>query len=190
MNTKLYILLMLFTLSFSYANLQAQDVDVFKRELNDHFNIPQLPDSMQYEEFRMLSTDLRLMDAAEALFVPGLAHFKIRENATGYALVAARVVGSAGIVYVNIHNASLLNDALSYGVLQSKENKTDYYIGVGSIALVVASYLYDWIHARALLEQKHQKIRYKYAVRLGADELSYPSKEVKFSPELSLQISF
>jgi hypothetical protein len=190
MNLQLSILFSLIVLTFNTVLLKAQDVDVFKRDLNDHFNIPQLPDSMKYEEFKILSTDLRLMDAAEALIVPGLAHFKIHENGTGYSLVAARLLGYAGIVYVNVHNENLLSDALNYEVLKSKGDKTDYYIGVGSIGLVLASYLYDWIHARALLDQKQQKIRYKYAVKLRPVSVSYRSNDVKLIPELCLQMKF
>jgi len=66
----------LFIFAFSF-NTCAQDIDVYKRDLNDHFKLPQLPDSMTFEEFKVLSTNVRLIDAAEALIVPGLIHFKV-----------------------------------------------------------------------------------------------------------------
>jgi hypothetical protein len=179
----------LFIFAFSF-NTFAQDIDVYKRDLNDHFKLPQLPDSMTFEEFKVLSTNVRLIDAAEALIVPGLIHFKVKDNITGFSLVGARLLGYAGIIYVNLNNKELLNDVFNYQVLNSEESKSDYYIALGSIGLIAGSYFYDWIHGRYLLDKKQQKIRYKYAVKLRPEVVSYNAPDVKLIPELSLSITF
>jgi hypothetical protein len=165
MNVRFSMAFMFIMLFYSISLLRAQDIDVFKRSLNDHFNIPQLPDSMKYEEFQILSTDLRLMDAAEAIFVPGLLHFKIKENTMGYTLLATRLLAYAGIIYVDVHNSGIISDVFKWKVSGSNANKIDYYIAFLSVNLAISSYLFDWIHARSLLERKQQKIRFKYAVR-------------------------
>jgi len=170
--------------------LYGQDMDVYKRDLNDHFKLPQLPDSMTYEEFKTLSTNLRLIDAAEAMIVPGLIHFKVKDKVTGYSLVGARLLGYVGVIYVNINNKDLLGDLFNYEVLNSDESKSDYYIALGSIGLIAGSYFYDWIHARYLLDKKQQKIRFKYAVKIRPEMVNYHTNVIKSYPELSLRILF
>jgi len=183
------LLFALLIIAFQQA-VYGQDVDVFKRDLNDHFKLPHVPDSMTYEEFKTLSTNLRLIDAAEAMVVPGLIHFKVRDKFTGYTLVGARLLGYAGIVYVNINNKDLLGDLFNYEVLNSEESKTDYFIALSSIGLIAGSYFYDWIHGRYLLDKKQQKIRYKYAIKLRSEMANYNTSLRKTYPELSFQITF
>lgn len=186
---KLHILL-IFNILYVF-NAFSQDIDVFKRNLNDHFKIPQIADSMSFDEFNTLSTNLRLMDAMEAIIVPGIIHFKVKENTTGWVLVGTRLVGYAGLVYVNFHKDGLWSDVFNYQALNTEESKTDYYIALASAGLVVGSYFYDWIHGRNLLEKKQQKIRFKYAVKLRKDVSAFHSNyKSTVYPELALQFQF
>ena len=168
----------------------AQDVDVFKRDLNDHFDIPQIADSMSFDEFKILSTNLRLMDAMEAIIVPGIIHFKVNEKATAWTLVGARLAGYGGLIYVNFHKDGIWSDIFNYQALNSEESKADYYIALASVGLVAGSYFYDWIHGRSLLDQKQQKIRFKYAIKLVAETETPYFQSKKAHPELSLRVNF
>lgn len=179
--------LLLFAFSIS---ILAQDVDVFKRDLNDHFDIPQTPLEMTYEEFQYLSTNFRLMDAMEAVIVPGLIHFKVKDNTTGWTLLGVRLLGYSGLIYVNRKNIGPLSDILSSQQLNSENSTRDYYINLGSIALVAGSYLYDWIHGRSLLESKQQKIRYKYSIKLSPQNKELSSRKANFYPEISISANF
>ena len=173
------------------TNLFAQDIDVFKRNLNDRFSIPQIADSMSFEEFKTLSINLRLMDAMEAIVVPGLIHFKVKDKTTGWILVGTRLAGYGGLLYVNFHKDGLWSDVFNYQTLNSEESKTDYYIALASAGLVVGSYLYDWIHGRSLLEKKQQKIRFKYAVKVRKDVSAFPyNYKSTVCPEFALQVKF
>ncbi len=180
------LMVILFTIKAS-----AQDIDVFKRNLNDHFSIPQIADSMSFEEFKTLSTNLRLMDAMEAMIVPGLIHFKVKDKTTGWILVGTRLAGYGGLVYVNFHKDGLWSDVFNYQTLNSDESKSDYYIALASVGLIAGSYLYDWIHGRSLLDKKQQKIRFKYAVKVRKDVSAFPYNYNSTAyPELALQIMF
>lgn len=187
---KNYYYLTILALIFA-SNLIAQDIDVYKRDLNDHFNIPHIPDSMAVDEFKLLSTNLRLMDAMEAMIVPGLIHFKVKDKTTGWILVGTRLAGYGGLLYVNFNKNGLWSDVFNYQTLNSKESKTDYYIALASVGLIAGSYLYDWIHGRSLLDKKQQEIRFKYAVKLRNNVSIIPSNyKSKLYPELSLQFQF
>ncbi len=171
--------------------ISAQDVDVFKRDLNDHFSIPQITDSMSFDEFETLSTNFRLMDAMEAIVVPGLIHFKLKDNTTGWVLVGTRLVGYTGWIYASINKDGIWTDVFNYKILNSEESKSDYYVALASVSLVVASYLYDWIHGRSLLEKKQQKIRFKYAVKLRKDVSVVPfNYKSTVYPEFAIQFHF
>ena len=106
---KNYYYLTILALIFA-SNLIAQDIDVYKRDLNDHFIIPPIPDSMAVDEFKLLSTNLRLMDAMEAMIVPGLIHFKVKDKTTGWILVGTRLAGYGGLLYVNFNKNGLFEE--------------------------------------------------------------------------------
>lgn len=185
------LLLPCFFLILFVIKASAQDMDVFNRNLNDHFSIPQIADSMSFEEFQTLSTNLRLMDAMEAMIVPGLIHFKVKDKTTGWILVGTRLAGYGGLVYVNFHKDGLWSDVFNYQALNSEESKADYYIALASAGLVVGSYLYDWIHGRSLLDKKQQKIRFKYAVKVRRDVSIIPyNSKYSIYPEIALRLQF
>jgi len=102
---------------------------------------------------------------AENAQIKSELHFKIKENTLGYTLLATRLLAYAGIIYVDVHNSSIISDVLKWKISGSNANKIDFYIAFFSVNLAISSYLFDWIHARSLLERKQQKIRFKYAVR-------------------------
>jgi len=181
----------LFFIIFISISVYSQDVDVFKRDLNDHFNFPKIPTEMSQEEFNILSTNVRLMDAMEALVVPGLIHFKVKDNITGFSLLGARVIGYSGLYYVNSKTSNNLFDVFNQPTETSTdETKTNTFIAIGSIFLVAGSYFYDWIHGRDLLEIKQQKIRYKYSLKLSTDKIYNPTITSQLTPQFSVQFSF
>ena len=187
---KKFVMLFVLIIIFAVKSF-AQDIDVFKRNLNDHFSIPQIADSMSFDEFKILSTNLRLMDAMEAVAVPGIIHFKVKDKTTGWILVGTRLAGYGGLLYVNFHKDGLWSDVFNYQALNTEESKTDYYIALASAGLVAGSYLYDWIHGRSLLAKKQQKIRFKYAIKLQNDLSIVPyNYKSKVYPELAFQINF
>jgi len=168
----------------------AQDLDIYKHQKNSNFQLPDIPKDMSYEEFKILSTDLRMQDMMMAMVLPGHIHFKIDEKKTGFYLLVARTVGFAGWAYLSLTDDSL-TDIIFYDTtgLQTNISTGEFIVAYGSLVLVIGSYLYDWIHGKYVLEHKQNKIRYKYAkrkVQLGlsnikVDHLNYPGLAVTFN---------
>ncbi|HKK10446.1 MAG TPA: hypothetical protein VJ939_06385, partial [Bacteroidales bacterium] len=61
-------------LAFSQQSF-AQDFDVYKRSKNDNFRLPEINRDMTFEEFQLLSRNLRMKDMLYAMVVPGYTHF-------------------------------------------------------------------------------------------------------------------
>jgi len=184
----LFLALLLQSIVMSVA--LAQDVDVYKRDLNDHFAFPPIPKEMNFDDFKILSTNIRLMDAMDAMVVPGYIHFKAMDKTTGYTLIGIRSLGFIGLVYVNYKSSTSWKDILNYKSAISSEAKTSYYIALGSIAMITSSYLYDWIHGRAILESKQQNIRYKYSLKLNVEQTAKTGLNSSYVPMVSVAISY
>ncbi len=172
-------------------NLIAQDVDIYKHQKNSNFKLPDIPKDMTYEEFKILSTDLRMQDMVIAAILPGHVHFKIGEKKTGYYILGTRSLGYLGWAYLSLVDESMtkiifLDSAgLGYTVPTG-----DMIIAYGSLALIIGSYLYDWIHGRYLLDEKQNSIRYKYArkkVQIGFNMIKMTGKNY---PGLAIAYKF
>lgn len=172
--------------------LQAQDLDIYKKEKNSNFEIPPIPKEMTYEEFKILSTNLRMQDMFIGMILPGHVHFKIDEHKTGYYLLGIRSLGYGIWGYLALKKESVLNiiffDKLDFIDDTSTGDKIAAY---SSVILIAGSYLYDWIHGRYKLDSKQNKIRYKYAqkrTKLAFSLISTPEKHRY--PGLTLSYSF
>jgi len=160
-----YIFLLLAVPAWVYG----QDVDIYQRTQNDRFDFPQRPAGMTFDEYELLSTELRLQDMAAAMVVPGYVHFLIKEKKTGWILVGTRAAGYAGAAYLALNDQSLwrlLFDPVNrYTDAEYTLHATVAYL---SAALIAGSYLYDWIHGRYLLQHKQTQIRFKYSPVIGS----------------------
>ncbi len=163
MKIKLLILFLAFAV-FSFA----QDVDVYHKNVNDNFHFPQRPMKMDFEEFELLSTQIRMQDIFAAWVVPGYIHFVIKEQKKGWYLLGLRSLGYSGILYLALRNKSIVN--VLFNPLNQYTNETytgDLIVSYVSTFLIVGTFLYDWIHGRYLLHHKQNKIRFKYSPVIG-----------------------
>jgi len=170
--------------------VSGQDLDIYKHQKNSNFDLPAIPRDMTYEEFKILSTDLRMQDMMIATILPGHIHFKIGEKDTGYYILGTRSLGYLGWVYLSITDKSLTNIILLDNAgLGGSISTGDLIVAYGSLLLIVGSYLYDWIHGKYRLDDKQNRIRYKYArkkVQLGlniikADKYQYPGIGIAYN---------
>ena len=167
----------------------AQDIDIYKHQKNSNFQWPAIPREMSFEEFELLSTDLRMQDMLMAVVLPGHVHFKIKEKKTGYYLLGARSLGYAGWVYLSLTDESLTSILILDNTGLDKNISTgDIIIAYSSVLLMLGSYLYDWIHGKYLLDGKQNKIRYKYARKLSLnfsdiqiDRFHYPGLKLSLN---------
>ena len=147
-----------------WANLRAQDIDVYQHHINSKFRFPAVPRQMDFREFDLLSTQVRMQDIFATAVMPGYIHFRIYEKRTGYWLLGLRSLGYGGLIYLSARNKSWIN--LMFNPLArylDRHYKTDIVVAYASTFLVMGTFLYDWIHGRYLLQHKQAKIRFKYA---------------------------
>jgi len=153
-------LLIFLSLGWSYG----QDLDIYKHQKNSNFEIPDIPKEMTYKEFKILSTDLRMQDMVIAAILPGHVHFKIGEKKTGYYILGARSLGYLGLIYLSAVDKSWSKIILLDNIgLDQSISTGDIIVTYGSLMLILGSYLYDWIHGKYVLDDKQNRIRYKYA---------------------------
>ena len=181
----------LFLTIFCSGFISGQDLDIYKHKKNSNFEIPAIPQEMTYEEFKILSTDLRMQDMMIAVVLPGHVHFKIDEKKTGYYILGARTLGYLGWGYLALTNKSISKIIiLDSAGLNNSKNKRDKIIAYSSIAFIISSYLFDWIHGKYMLDNKQNNIRYKYArkkVQLGFNLIQTPRYKY---PGLGLTFNF
>ncbi|MEA3317477.1 MAG: hypothetical protein U9R54_05930 [Bacteroidota bacterium] len=167
----------------------AQDFDVYPKIKDDNIIMPTLYENTQFEEFQLLSRNIRMMDMAYSAIVPGYIHFKAKDNKTGYKLLAARLVGYSGfaVAYINMKND---NKKLVALFDNNYIDNSDKIILISSITIIISTYLFDWIHGKALLEKKQELIRYKYSIKLKLNEQAQLQNPNSISPTLSLTLNF
>jgi hypothetical protein len=183
MRKQLFIL----TLLFLSMIVQAQDFDIYPRIKDDNIKMSDLYENTLFDEYQLLSRNIRMMDMVYSAIVPGYVHFKAKDYATGYSVLGARLLGYTGLA-INGYNMSNLGLKISDIPDLSSEYKTDKVIFYSSVTLIVSSYLFDWIHGKYRLEKKQEYIRYKYSIKLNFDEMAYSHKNI--TPCLSLTYNF
>lgn len=143
--------------------LLAQDFTIYHRYKDDNLQFPDLPASMTLEEYQILSRNLRMADMAYSAIAPGYAHFKAKELKLGYKILGVRLAGYSGLTWSYIK----LRDDDSISDIYETIGKSGTYSTVfqASLAITIASYIYDWIHGRAVLHKKQELIRYRYSIK-------------------------
>ncbi len=91
-----YILVIFWVASYFVFS---QDIDVYHRSQNDNFNMPQVSWQMDFNEYQVLSRDLRVQQMLYAMIMPGYAHFYIKESTTGWILFATRMAVYGTLLY-------------------------------------------------------------------------------------------
>ncbi len=75
------ILIIIGIIIFQYANIvHGQDIDFYQKHKNENYSFPEIPESMTYEEYYLLSQTFRMQDMMYASIVPGYIHFKAQEK--------------------------------------------------------------------------------------------------------------
>ncbi len=147
----------------------SQDVDIYHKNTNDNYHLPQIPRRMTFREFDLLGTQVRMQDIFASAVYPGYIHFRIYERKKGYWLMGLRGAGYAGWAYLSFKDRSvwwlLLNPNGRANF--DPDYKIDVAVAYASAGLILGTFLYDWLHGRYLLQKKQLHIRYKYAPVTG-----------------------
>ncbi len=177
----------------------SQDIDLFNKHKNDNFEMPEINGKMSFQEYQLLSRDLRMKHMLYAMIVPGYTHFYAQENKLGYSMLATRVIGYGGLGYVLLKNKDritfkdLLLTQFNRNIFPEEERNKYSAITNISLALIFGSYFFDWIHGQYRLEKKQEKIRFKFSPRLISDnypETSFKKHSGKVVPAIGISIKF
>ena len=164
MKTTISTLILIIALS---SGMVAQDIDVYSKAKNDNYQLPPMNAKMTFDEFQLLNKRLKMQDMLYAMVVPGYVHFKAKDPITAYSLVGLRMLGFGGIVYVSNKTGILIPSLLEFSGISGNIYKTERNILFSSSALVLATYLFDWIHGKYRLEKKQEMIRYRYGLKVN-----------------------
>jgi len=193
------ILTLLF--AFIVFTINAQDFDIYPKNQDDYVKMPFVHESMRLNEFQILSRNPRMMDMAYSIIVPGYMHFKAKEKRTGYILLTLRLSGYIGLgsVYYSsrVDDSSFLTSTLGINDNEPTVQVTDELavkksdlILATSIAVVISTYLYDWIHGKIVLEKKQEYIRYKYSVKLKLEQNNISYIQTNYTPAIGISLTF
>ena len=179
---------------FFAGSLFAQDIDIYQKRKNTNYKLPYLNPQMSIEEFQLLNRTLRLQDMLYAMVVPGYVHFKAKDPAVGWTMVALRMAGFGGLGYIYLKDDYTLKQLLSGnggGLPDISEFKAQQKIAYYSVGLIFATYFFDWIHGKHRLDKKQEYIRYKYGIKLNieAGEITTPELSGVY-PVVGIQYHF
>ncbi len=169
---------------FQYINIIfGQDIDFYQKHKNENYSFPEIPESMTYEEYYLLSQTFRMQDMMYASVVPGYIHFKAQEKKIGYTLLGIRSAAYAALTYEYFHYKKTSSDTSSFFSFFKKETpdtngeKTHSFITGASLIIVAGTYLFDIIHGKYMLKNKQEKIRFKYSVRTSMFDYNSMNKQ-------------
>jgi hypothetical protein len=173
-----------------------QDFDIYSKKQDDKVIMPSVQEMLTVDEFQLLSRNARMMDMFYSAVVPGLIHFKAKDRITGYSLVGLRVVSYAGL---GLTWYKLKSEGYSIFDRNTDDNtvllgkwsvKTYQNVAIASMALLVSTYFYDWIHGKYRLEKKQELIRYRYGLKLQIQNSPYSPKYSQLVPSFTINYSF
>ncbi len=175
-------------------SLFAQDIDIYQKKKNTNYTLPYLNPQMSLNEFQLLNRTLRLQDMLYAMVVPGYVHFKEKDPAVGWSMVALRSAGFGGLGYIYMKNDYTIKELLSGNRdnwPDAAEFKRKKNIALYSIGIIFATYFFDWIHGKYRLDKKQEYIRYKYGLKMNieAGKVNIPGKSTPY-PSVQLQYHF
>jgi len=181
-----YIFSTLFLTSLFYSSVQ--DIDLYKKERNDNYKLPDINELMNFDEFELLSQNIRMKDMLYADFVPGYIHFKVQERKKGYWLLGIRSA-SYLVMGAVLLDANATYGKINFSTAKLSDKKIYQNVFYGALIVASASYLYDIIHGDTILHKKQEKIRYKYTIKTGEHPVSYTLNN-KLYPSIACTIQF
>ena len=168
----------------------SQDIDVFHKKQNDNFKFEEINPQMSFNEYQILSRDLRMKEMLYAMIVPGYVHFYAQDKLNGYGILALRTLAFGELAYMLSSDKIdySLSDPLSFSYDELDIPKTELFLTYSSIAIIFGTYLYDWIHGQYILKKKQEQIRYKYNMKMNLSLISSPNN--KPVPGLTFNLQF
>ena len=175
-------ILALFILIILFYPIFSQDIDLYDKNKNENYLLPELNTQMNLDEFQILSRNFRMQDMMFAAIVPGYVHFQAQDFATGYSVLAVRSAAYATFAYQSLWIKNNLTDSTLLYNLNNLSNLTpelkfNTYVLGSALFLIGSTYLFDIIHGKYRLKKKQETIRYKYSMKASLSSFNYPNSK-------------
>ncbi|MBN2541515.1 hypothetical protein JXI42_01470 [bacterium] len=155
-----------------------------------------IPGEMTFDEYRDANRRVSLALLFSSIPIPGMVHFYGGEERTGWWLVGASALGITSIItgaalidesetyketdYVTVDLDGIRYEMIPYEIEESvvkyklKKLEKDSEMGLPQVALITTGILliggeivYDWIHGIKVIEEKRDRVRYKYGKQVS-----------------------
>ena len=147
---------------FATLLTQGQDINLVHTQKNDNFNLAKVYEGMSFNEYQILSRDLRMQDKAFAIFLPGYTHFRAKDKLSGGLILSTSILSCGSLLYIAESNGLSFFNTISITENFSLSNKT---IAIAACIIIIGNYIFDIIHGTHVLNKKQEVIRYKYGYK-------------------------
>lgn len=193
------------TIFLFFINLTLLDAQIVGGDILNEAPLMAVPEGMTFEEYRDMNRRLTVGLALAAIPIPGTIHFYANEPKTGWLILGTAAGGALGIAVGALsmeegdfpdsdYELVVLNERhyekIPTGIFGSdttfrfneitrkREGAGGLLILLGAVVLI-SDIAYDFIHGIKIIEEKRDRVRYKYGQQISSIGL-----EPSFEPEL------
>ena len=193
------------TISLLFFNLSPLSAQIVGGDILNEVPLMPVPEGMTFEEYRDVNRRLTVGLALRAIPIPGMIHFYANERKTGWRILGTAAGGALGIAigaaslkegdfpdsdyelvilnerhYEKIPTGIFGSDTTFtlHEIMRKREGAGGLLILIGAVVLV-SDIAYDFIHGIKIIEEKRDRVRYKYGQQISGLRL-----EPSFVPQV------
>lgn len=193
------------TISLLFFNLSPLSAQLVGGDILNEVPLMPVPEGMTFEEYRDMNRRLTVGLALAAIPIPGMIHFYANERKTGWRILGTAAGGVISIAigalsmedgdfpdsdyelvilnerhYEKIPTGIFGSDTTFtlHEIMRKREGAGGLLILIGAVVLV-SDIAYDFIHGIKIIEEKRDRVRYKYGQQISSIGL-----EPSFLPEV------
>lgn len=193
------------TISLLFFNLSPLSAQLVGGDILNEVPLMPVPEGMTFEEYRDMNRRLTVGLALAAIPIPGTIHFYANERKTGWRILGTAAGGVISIAigalsmedgdfpdsdyelvilnerhYEKIPTGIFGSDTTFtlHEIMRKREGAGALLILIGAVVLV-SDIAYDFIHGIKIIEEKRDRVRYKYGQQISGLGL-----EPSFVPEV------
>ncbi len=182
------------TISLLFINLSLLNAQIVGGDILNEAPLMPVPEEMTFEEYRDMNRRLTVGLVLAAIPIPGVIHFYADEPKTGWRILGTAAGGVLGIAvgalsmeegdfpdsdyetvvlnerhYEKIPTGIFLNDT-TYRlneITREREGAGGLLVLLGAVVLI-SDIAYDFIHGIKVIEEKRDRVRYKYGQQISS----------------------
>lgn len=182
------------TISLLIFNLTPLNAQIVGGDILNEVPLMPVPEGMTFEEYRDMNRRLTVGLALAAIPIPGMIHFYANERKTGWRILGTAAGGVISIAigalsmedgdfpdsdyelvilnerhYEKIPTGIFGSDTTFtlHEIMRKREGAGGLLILIGAVVLV-SDIAYDFIHGIKIIEEKRDRVRYKYGQQISS----------------------